>query len=536
MLGFGKKPSKEPQASQPGASSSVEQKMSRAEMAVMINGLRVEYPAKDYLILLRDGYKRNAVGRFCVDRIARSVGSVPIKVRRKRPDGTTEAVTNSPLQRLLDNPSIYLTERELKEQAIRHLLIGGTGFLARLDPDQPLSRKVQRVTKAKPAELYLLPPQHMRQVFKGGSLAEYEYTSPEGIVRFYNDAAASNAAEMSMIAELRITDPMDDLKGSSPLAASAADIDILNESKLHNLSTIKNGMRTSGILSFAKRLGDDARRMIRGQLENEYQGPNNSGKPLVVEGEDVKWTETGISPKDADFIQMTQESAKAMCLSLGVPPIFLGIKGDSTYSNYREANKAFWLDTVSYYVGMLCEQLTDFLCPLYGRDLVIEPDYSGVPAMQDAKVDQATSIKDLDFMSKNEKRAVLGLPAVEGWDARAGTQTPDVGEPRKPEAPSEDLPEEDPMPDLDEDEVKTLRPGYMESKKFTKPRFVQSSNVKYLSYDRNQMILEVGFLNDSVYHYYGVEADVWHDFIAADSYGKFVWTDLRDKYPYARIK
>lgn len=393
-------------------------KENSATVSMMVNGFRIEYPAKSYLILLRDGYERNPVGRFCVDKIARSVGTVPFKVQKSTGKGKDEfedVGSDHPMQKLISKPSIYHTEREFKETITKHALIGGTAFIGRLDPNQPLSEKIQRANEVMPTELYTLPPQLVKQVLTKGTIAEYWFESPYGRVTYKNNILATTPANMSLLVEFRIGNPRDDLSGLSPLASAAADIDIINEGKLYNLGFLKNGMRPSGILSFLKTLGKPAKNDIRKQLDERHTGSINAGRPLITEDSEVKWHELNVSQKDADYIQLNQESSKSLALSIGVPPIFLGIKGDSTYSNYEEANKAFWLETASYYCDALAEQFTDWLAPLYGRpgEYRVIPDYSDVPAMISAQV---AEIKDLDVYTINEKRARFGLEPLEGGD------------------------------------------------------------------------------------------------------------------------
>ena len=48
-----------------------------------------------------------------------------------------------------------------------------------------------------------------------------------------------------------------------------------------------------------------------------------------------------------DFIEARHQAAREIALAFGVPPMLLGIPGDATYANYREANAAFWRMTVS---------------------------------------------------------------------------------------------------------------------------------------------------------------------------------------------
>ena len=70
---------------------------------------------------------------------------------------------------------------------------------------------------------------------------------------------------------------------------------------------------------------------------------------------------------------------------------------------------------------------------------------------------------------------------------------------------------------------------------------VESSNVESFAYDEEENILYVRFLAkgnspSTLYAYYDVEPDIFDQFFAADSKGKFIWTHLRDRYIYSRIE
>ncbi|HAH08700.1 MAG TPA: phage portal protein, partial [Alphaproteobacteria bacterium] len=53
----------------------------------------------------------------------------------------------------------------------------------------------------------------------------------------------------------------------------------------------------------------------------------------------------------------------------GVPPMLLGIPGDATYNNYREANLAFWRQTALPLVAKTAQALTNWLRPRFGSTL-----------------------------------------------------------------------------------------------------------------------------------------------------------------------
>ena len=52
-------------------------------------------------------------------------------------------------------------------------------------------------------------------------------------------------------------------------------------------------------------------------------------------------------------------AAREIALALGVPPMLLAIPGDNTYSNYQEAQRAFWRQTQGdsiHHIGSASEQ------------------------------------------------------------------------------------------------------------------------------------------------------------------------------------
>lgn len=65
---------------------------------------------------------------------------------------------------------------------------------------------------------------------------------------------------------------------------------------------------------------------------------------------------------------------------------------------------------------------------------------------------------------------------------------------------------------------------------------VDSSNIKYVGYDSEQMKLYVMFQDDSVYEYSGVEPEIWNGIKNADSKGSYLhWFVKVNQYPYQRI-
>lgn len=64
---------------------------------------------------------------------------------------------------------------------------------------------------------------------------------------------------------------------------------------------------------------------------------------------------------------------------------------------------------------------------------------------------------------------------------------------------------------------------------------MSSTNVDEIRYLAAEKIIEVKFLNNYYYQYYDVPVQVFLDFLATDSPGRFVWNRLRYWHDYARI-
>ena len=64
---------------------------------------------------------------------------------------------------------------------------------------------------------------------------------------------------------------------------------------------------------------------------------------------------------------------------------------------------------------------------------------------------------------------------------------------------------------------------------------VESSNISWISYVKEENKLYIGFKNGSIYEYYDVPEKVFDNFMKANSKGKFLWSDIRDKFKYKRL-
>ena len=132
---------------------------------------------------------------------------------------------------------------------------------------------------------------------------------------------------------------------------------------------------------------------------------------MLLEG-GLDWKQMGFSPKDMDFMEARNGAARDIALALGVPPMLLGIPGDNTYSNYQEANRAFWRQTVLPIVNRLANSLQNWLGPVWSGDLRLGFDRDAVEALATDREALWTRVNQADFLTVNEKRTATGYGEI----------------------------------------------------------------------------------------------------------------------------
>ena len=377
---------------------------------VMINRLEA-YMGKStrkYKEYAKEGYQDNAIVHRCIKLISDSASAVKLKVL----DGDIE-LENHELISLLQRPNPLQSGGEYFGSLYSYLLISGNSYLLRdTENDTP------------PRELYLLRPDRIKIKSSSSMIPDYYCYMVDGqIIKEY---PVDQDTGRSQLKQIKLWNPLDDFYGLSPILASAYNIDQHNLAGLHNVALLKNGCTPSGMLKFEPKdetgmsatLTDDQRARLLEDLEMRFQGSSNSGRPMLLEG-NFDYTQLGLNPKDMDFLELLNLSAREIALCFGVPAQLIGIPEANTYSNMETAKLALYEETVIPLLTRVQSDLNEFLTPLYDGDIRIEYDLTSIPAMAEktkqiyANVSQAVQN---GIMTRNEAREKLGLDEIEGAD------------------------------------------------------------------------------------------------------------------------
>ncbi|GBF27411.1 hypothetical protein MnTg02_02463 [bacterium MnTg02] len=370
-------------------------------LALNFQGKPVWTP-RDYGALSREGFLRNPVVYRCVRMIAESAASVPLTLFE---DGME--LDRHPLLSLLETPNHRQCGTDLLESWYGFLLVSGNAYLEAV----AIGREVR--------ELHILRPDRMKVVPGPDGWPEaFEYTANGQSHRFSQDVVDG----VRPILHMRLFHPTDDHYGLSPIEAAAFGIDTHNAAGAWNKALLDNAARPSGALVYNAKDGNltaEQFERLKSDLETSFQGAANAGRPLLLEG-GLSWTTLSLSPKDMDFIEAKYVAAREIALALGVPPMLLGIPGDNTYSNYAEANRTFWRQTVIPLVKRTAKTIVGWLAPTFGADLALRPDIDGIEALSSEREALWKRVSEAEFLTVNEKRAAVGYGPIEGGNQFSG--------------------------------------------------------------------------------------------------------------------
>jgi HK97 family phage portal protein len=339
-------------------------------------GVLGEWP-RSYEAQLREGYLHNAIAQRAVRLVAEGVASAPLMVSDEAARALVIATSGG---------------QQLLETLATQLLLHGNGYVQLLTtPDGAL------------AELFALRPERVSvEADAQGWPAAFRYKVGERVTRL-------GANEL---VHIRTHHPLDDHYGLGCLGAASGAIAIHNASTRWNKALLDNAARPSGALvhEAAEALSGEQFDRLKAELSAQFSGAENAGRPMLLEG-GLRWQALSMTPADMDFAGQKAAAAREIALAFGVPPMLLGLPGDATYANYREANKALWRQAILPLAGKILDALAEGLRPWFA-DLQLAVDADQVTALSEERERLWSVVSAAEFLSREEKRAMVGMAPI----------------------------------------------------------------------------------------------------------------------------
>ena len=344
-----------------------------------------EWPAS-YEVQVRSGVMGNVVAQRAMRLVSEGAGACPLKVGRVE-DGA----------RVLALVGRASAGQGLVETLACHLLLHGNAYV-----------QVMTGADGMPAELFALRPERVSvEADARGWPAAYLYRVGESVTRLSPDDGAGRPS----VLHLKALHPLDDHYGLGCVGAAAGPVAIHNAASVWNKALLDNAARPSGAMVYepgdGSVLSPDQFERVKREMEVAFAGAANAGRPMLLEG-GLRWQAMSLTPAEMDFVGLKAAAAREIALAFGVPPMLMGLPGDNSYANYREANKALWRQTILPLVAKIGAGLGQGLAGWW-PGLRIEADLDGVAALSDERAALWDRVAAADFLTGEEKRALLGI-------------------------------------------------------------------------------------------------------------------------------
>ncbi len=268
---------------------------------------------------------------------------------------------------------------------------------------------VRSAAKAKtPMRAVRLNPRFMSPKIKNGLIEGWRYGATSALSKPIE-------YDSDIILHFELDDPEDETQGISPLhalqRAVAQDIFAME----YNESFFKNSAQTGIIFIVKTSTGDEAKRN-REWIEQNYSGPENAHRPLLIEG-DVSVEKSVSKLAEMEFLEGREFLRQEIMMVLNMDPDKLGIHKDSNRSISKEADEAFHSEVIWPLQAIVEEEINNkLILSIFGYDDVLFQHREGDPRRKVDQSEQMTKHQSAGRLTINDNRAAMGLAPIEGGD------------------------------------------------------------------------------------------------------------------------
>jgi len=315
---------------------------------------------EDYL---RHAYNRVVWVYSCVSIIASNVSSVPWELYRvNKTNGNEKQLTDHPVLDILNGKvNANMTSKDFFDLWATYLATQGKFYAMLNNPIIP--------TQLYPLYGHKVKPIPSRDKFVSG----FEYKISHE-TQNYKDKEVMWS---------KFNDPLDFYEGLSPIRAMARTIDTENEAVDWNKSQLQNQAVPPGAIT-VQNPSPEMQNKLRSEWLKRYGGAKNARVPLILNAEKASYTQFGLSSVDMDFIEQRKLSRIEICSGFGVPPQVVGDPEGQTYSNYQEADRAMWKNTIiPRYLEHMKDVLNLYIAKKYNESLEIRYCLDEVSSLQE---------------------------------------------------------------------------------------------------------------------------------------------------------
>ena len=388
---------------------------------------------------ITEAYQTNSAARACVNQRWAGMADLPLQIVNSAGD----TIERPNVMKLLKTPNKRRYPSWMK-------FLQATGIYYDFDGN---TYAVMGGTKGNPVEMsYLRPDKVTIELSKDNKEIQVYWYQPENGDRI--------PFEPEQVFHFKSINVLNDLYGRAIIEPAALGIDQDNLASEWNASILQNMGAPSMFLVPPPNAPEMTPKQVK-QLEKVWNerraGSKNAGVIVTVGGgfepKIVSW-----NAKDLDWLKGVIQAQVRIATVCGVPPELIGIQGQKTYANFKEARKFLFINTIIPLARMYLSELSTFLSFWFNDEFEIIVDTSKVEAIQEDQELKWTRVGKAvndSILTINEGRAELGFDDTDGGDvilvnankipldAVSGMSDIQGGVEPPPEEPPEDPPDEE---------------------------------------------------------------------------------------------
>lgn len=332
-----------------------------------------------------------------VNKLARQIATLPLKVYRKDATNGRERLIDHPLEALLNRPAPRKSQTDLLQWAALPALIHGNALLGKFreDPDAP------------PSELIPIDWRYVSAYARQGGPVEWWGTTQTGAQAYIKADNVLHFAWQSPGGEV----------GVSPLRQLGVTIRNEDASQRYAVSSFANAARPANaiVLPPDKNLTREQREDMRKEIELTHGGVDRAFRTMILGGgADIK--PLSHSAQEAELIESRRINREEVAAVFDVSGPLIGDLTHGTYSNVAELHKMLYKTTLRPWLALIESVIASQL-------IDPEPEWAGLFAEFDLgevlrgskqeEIEAAVNAFTNGLMTLNEVRKVLNLPPVE---------------------------------------------------------------------------------------------------------------------------
>lgn len=261
----------------------------------------------------------------CVRILSEAIASLPIHVYERTDKGKEKRVDHPLVFLLHDEPNPEMSSFVFRETLMSHLLIWGNAYV-----------QIIRDRSGNVISLYPLLPDKMSVHRDSRGILYYKYQR-----QTEENPNITETGTVILPQEDVLHVPglgFDGLIGYSPIALAKNAIGMTLATEEYGASFFRNGANPGGVLEHPGILKDPKR--VRDSWNEVYKGVANAHKVAVLE-EGMKYTQIGIPPEEAQFLQTRKFQINEIARLYRIPPHMVGDLEKSSFSNIEQQSLEF---------------------------------------------------------------------------------------------------------------------------------------------------------------------------------------------------